>query len=207
MEPLRGDCCSSKPMKLFHVITSTSYSVNFSKFSGGVEPPQSLCFTTRWPHRFSQLHSSPISTRFNKIESHLFRFLGGETQVGQVKQTSFFIFSFFSRLKMLYPPSFLTLLIRCWQIMLKSEERVISNPGSMCYMSGSGEMENTYPEQEVRVLQWIFRKEYCNQPTSSEYWAKRWICGCCCTLFRSLPIDLAMFGGEILCQMDSFYRQ
>ncbi|CAN6847977.1 unnamed protein product [Brassica oleracea] len=42
------------------------------------------------------------------------------------------------------------------QIMLKSEKRVIAKPGSMCYMSGSVEMENTYtPEQQVGVLQWI----------------------------------------------------
>uniref|UniRef100_M4E840 Sphingomyelin phosphodiesterase n=1 Tax=Brassica campestris TaxID=3711 RepID=M4E840_BRACM len=40
-----------------------------------------------------------------------------------------------------------------------SEERVIAKPGSMCYMSGSVEMENTYtPEQEVGVLQWILGK-------------------------------------------------
>ncbi|CAB78745.1 hypothetical protein [Arabidopsis thaliana] len=45
------------------------------------------------------------------------------------------------------------------QIMLKPQEKVIAKPGSMCYMSGSIEMDNTYtPEQEVGVVQWILGK-------------------------------------------------
>ncbi|PRQ18245.1 putative mitochondrial biogenesis protein AIM24 [Rosa chinensis] len=62
------------------------------------------------------------------------------------------------------------------QIMLKPEEKVIAKPGSMCFMSGSIKMENVFvPENEVGVWQWLFGK----------------------------TIDLAMFGGEILCQMCS----
>nr|KJB39741.1 hypothetical protein B456_007G028700 [Gossypium raimondii] len=45
------------------------------------------------------------------------------------------------------------------QIMLKPQEEVIAKPGSMCFMSGSIEMENTYvPEHEVGMWQWLFGK-------------------------------------------------
>ncbi|KAA3475836.1 DNA topoisomerase 4 subunit B [Gossypium australe] len=45
------------------------------------------------------------------------------------------------------------------QIMLKPQEKVIAKPGSMCFMSGSVEMENTYvPEHEVGMWQWLFGK-------------------------------------------------
>ncbi|KAK4433582.1 hypothetical protein Salat_1120600 [Sesamum alatum] len=65
------------------------------------------------------------------------------------------------------------------QIMLKPQEKVIAKPGSMCYMSGSIQMENVYvPENEAGVWQWL--------------------------LARVLPIDLALFGGEMLCQPDAF---
>uniref|UniRef100_A0A2P2KNY9 Uncharacterized protein MANES_02G041200 n=1 Tax=Rhizophora mucronata TaxID=61149 RepID=A0A2P2KNY9_RHIMU len=45
------------------------------------------------------------------------------------------------------------------QIMLKPQERVIARPGSMCFMSSSVEMENTFiPENEVGVWHWLFGK-------------------------------------------------
>ncbi|KAF7828440.1 AIM24 domain-containing protein [Senna tora] len=45
------------------------------------------------------------------------------------------------------------------QIMLRPQEKVIAKPGSMCFMSGSIEMENTYlPENEVGMWQWLFGK-------------------------------------------------
>ncbi|CAM8985250.1 unnamed protein product [Rhodiola kirilowii] len=45
------------------------------------------------------------------------------------------------------------------QIMLKPEEKVTARPGSICYMSGSMEMENVYqPENEAGLLQWLFGK-------------------------------------------------
>ncbi|RIA04795.1 hypothetical protein BRARA_K00937 [Brassica rapa] len=78
------------------------------------------------------------------------------------------------------------------QIMLKPQEKVIAKPGSMCYMSGSIEMENTYtPEQEVGVVQWVLGKSVSS------------------VLLRNTGqndgfIDLAMFGGDILCQPDAF---
>ncbi|KAG9139468.1 hypothetical protein Leryth_026243 [Lithospermum erythrorhizon] len=45
------------------------------------------------------------------------------------------------------------------QIMLKPQEKVISRPGSMCYMSGSIQMENVYAlENEASLWQWILGK-------------------------------------------------
>ncbi|XP_020975590.1 uncharacterized protein LOC107628471 isoform X2 [Arachis ipaensis] len=45
------------------------------------------------------------------------------------------------------------------QIMLKPQEKIIAKPGSMCFMSGSIEMENSYlPENEVGIWQWLFGK-------------------------------------------------
>ncbi|BBH03104.1 Tryptophan RNA-binding attenuator protein-like protein [Prunus dulcis] len=45
------------------------------------------------------------------------------------------------------------------QIMLKPEEKVIAKPGTMCFMSGSIEMENVFvPENEGGMWQWLFGK-------------------------------------------------
>ncbi|KAH0643632.1 hypothetical protein KY289_034606 [Solanum tuberosum] len=45
------------------------------------------------------------------------------------------------------------------QIMLKPQERIIAKPGSMCYMSGSIQMENVYAtENEAGFWQWLFGK-------------------------------------------------
>ncbi|CAN6802450.1 unnamed protein product [Brassica oleracea var. botrytis] len=91
------------------------------------------------------------------------------------------------------------------QIMLKSEERVIAKPGSMCYMSGSVEMENTYtPEQEVGVLQWILGKSVSSVVLRNTGQNDGFVGIAAPYLARILPIDLAMFGGEILCQPDAF---
>ncbi|XP_020592320.1 uncharacterized protein LOC110032875 isoform X2 [Phalaenopsis equestris] len=45
------------------------------------------------------------------------------------------------------------------QIMLKSQEKVTAKPGTMCYMSGSVQINNIYfPEHEGGVWQWLFGK-------------------------------------------------
>lgn len=91
------------------------------------------------------------------------------------------------------------------QIMLKPQENVIARPGSICFMSGSVEMENVYgPENEVGVWQWLFGKSVnsvvlCNRGTADGF-----IGIAAPSLSRILPIDLAMFGGELLCQPDTF---
>ncbi|AED95507.1 putative mitochondrial biogenesis protein AIM24 [Arabidopsis thaliana] len=91
------------------------------------------------------------------------------------------------------------------QIMLKSEEKVIAKPASMCYMSGSIEMENTYtPEQEVGVLQWILGKSVSSVVLRNTGQNDGFVGIAAPYLARILPIDLAMFGGEILCQPDAF---
>ncbi|XP_048637653.1 uncharacterized protein LOC125610041 [Brassica napus] len=91
------------------------------------------------------------------------------------------------------------------QIMLKSEEKVLVLPCSMCYMSGSVEMENTYtPEQEVGVLQWILGKSVSSVVLRNTGPNDGFVGIAAPYLARILPIDLAMFGGEILCQPDAF---
>lgn len=91
------------------------------------------------------------------------------------------------------------------QIMLKPQEKVIARPGSMCFMSGSMEMENIYiPENEVGMWQWLFGKTItsvvlCNPGPSDGF-----VGIAAPSLARILPIDLAMFGGELLCQPDAF---
>ncbi|ESQ39886.1 hypothetical protein EUTSA_v10000986mg [Eutrema salsugineum] len=91
------------------------------------------------------------------------------------------------------------------QIMLKSEEKAVAKPGSICYMSGSVEMENTYtPEQEVGVLQWILGKSVSSVVLRNTGQNDGFVGIAAPHLARILPIDLAMFGGEILCQPDAF---
>ncbi|CAF2150554.1 uncharacterized protein LOC103868179 [Brassica rapa] len=91
------------------------------------------------------------------------------------------------------------------QIMLKPQEKVIAKPGSMCYMSGSIEMENTYtPEQEVGVVQWVLGKSVSSVLLRNTGQNDGFVGIAAPSLARILPIDLAMFGGDILCQPDAF---
>nr|ABD65044.1 hypothetical protein 26.t00103 [Brassica oleracea] len=87
---------------------------------------------------------------------------------------------------------------------VQSEERVIAKPvGSMCYMSGSVEMENTY-KQQVGGLQWIFGKSVTSVVLRNTAPNDGFVGVAAHYFARILPIDLAMFGGEILCQPDAF---
>ncbi|CAN6915542.1 hypothetical protein Bca4012_088463 [Brassica carinata] len=91
------------------------------------------------------------------------------------------------------------------QIMLKPQEKVIAKPGSMCYMSGSIEMENTYtPEQEVGVVQWVLGKSVSSVLLRNTGQTDGFVGIAAPSLARILPMDLAMFGGDILCQPDAF---
>ncbi|KAL6183436.1 PREDICTED: uncharacterized protein LOC101296864 [Fragaria vesca subsp. vesca] len=91
------------------------------------------------------------------------------------------------------------------QIMLKPEEKVIAKPGSMCFMSGSIEMENVFvPENEVGVWQWLFGKTVSSVVFHNNGQGDGFVGIAAPSLARILPIDLAMFGGEILCQPDAF---
>nr|XP_028960371.1 uncharacterized protein LOC103437127 isoform X5 [Malus domestica] len=74
-----------------------------------------------------------------------------------------------------------------YQIMLKPEEKVIAKP-----------------ENEGSMWQWIFGKTvssivFCNAGPGDGF-----VGIAAPSLARVLPIDLAMFGGEILCQPDAF---
>ncbi|KAF8084841.1 hypothetical protein N665_0697s0023 [Sinapis alba] len=91
------------------------------------------------------------------------------------------------------------------QIMLKPQEKIIAKPGSMCYMSGSIEMENTYtPEQEVGVVQWVLGKSVSSVLLRNTALNDGFVGIAAPSLARILPVDLAMFGGDILCQPDAF---
>ncbi|KAL5748449.1 hypothetical protein ACOSP7_025490 [Xanthoceras sorbifolium] len=91
------------------------------------------------------------------------------------------------------------------QIMLKPQEKVIARPGSMCFMSGSIEMENVYiPENEAGMWQWLFGKSVTSVVFHNPGPTDGFIGLAAPSLARILPIDLAMFGGELLCQPDAF---
>ncbi|XP_065857815.1 uncharacterized protein [Euphorbia lathyris] len=91
------------------------------------------------------------------------------------------------------------------QIMLKPQERVVAKPGSMCFMSGSVEMENVFvPENEVGMWQWLFGKTVTSIVVHNTGSRDGFVGIAAPSLARILPIDLAMFGGEMLCQPDAF---
>ncbi|KAI3468975.1 hypothetical protein Pfo_025638 [Paulownia fortunei] len=91
------------------------------------------------------------------------------------------------------------------QIMLKPQEKVIAKPGSMCYMSGSIQMENVYvPENEAGVWQWLLGKSVTSIVLHNTGSTDGFVGIAAPTLARILPIDLALFGGEMLCQPDAF---
>ncbi|KAK2983006.1 hypothetical protein RJ640_012881 [Escallonia rubra] len=91
------------------------------------------------------------------------------------------------------------------QIMLKPQEKIIAKPGSMCYMSGSIQMENVFvPENEGGMWQWLFGKSVTSIVFHNTGSSDGFVGIAAPSLARILPIDLAMFGGELLCQPDAF---
>ncbi|KAI5655736.1 hypothetical protein M9H77_32923 [Catharanthus roseus] len=91
------------------------------------------------------------------------------------------------------------------QIMLKPGEKITAKPGSMCYMSGSIQMDNIYaPENEAGVWQWLFGKTVTSIVLHNTGSTDGFVGIAAASLARILPIDLAIFGGEMLCQPDAF---
>lgn len=91
------------------------------------------------------------------------------------------------------------------QIMMKPQEKVTAKPGSMCYMSGSIQMENVYlPENEIGMWQWFFGKSATSIVLLNSGTTDGFIGIAAPSVAKILPIDLAMFGGEMLCQPDAF---
>ncbi|GFP84405.1 hypothetical protein PHJA_000584300 [Phtheirospermum japonicum] len=91
------------------------------------------------------------------------------------------------------------------QIMLHPQEKVIAKPGSMCYMSGSIQMENVYvPENEAGAWQWLLGKSVTSIVLHNSGSTDGFVGIAAPTLAKILPIDLALFGGEMLCQPDAF---
>ncbi|GMN31137.1 hypothetical protein TIFTF001_003120 [Ficus carica] len=90
---------------------------------------------------------------------------------------------------------------------LGGEAQVVQNvfAGSMCFMSGSTEMENVFlPENEVGMWHWVFGKSITSVVFRNPGPSDGFVGIAAPSLARILPIDLAMFGGEILCQPDAF---
>lgn len=92
------------------------------------------------------------------------------------------------------------------QIMLKTREKILAKPGSMCYMSALIQMENILPPENAGISIWqlIFGRSpsttvYTNLGSQDGY-----IGIAAPSLSRILPIDLARFGGEIICQPDAY---
>ncbi|XP_058093889.1 uncharacterized protein LOC131239949 isoform X3 [Magnolia sinica] len=90
------------------------------------------------------------------------------------------------------------------QIMLKSQERVTAKPGSMCYMSGSIQMENIYVPENGGMWQWLFGRSMTSIALLNPGPHDGFVGIAAPSLARIIPIDLATFGGEILCQPDAF---
>ncbi|CAA6658549.1 unnamed protein product [Spirodela intermedia] len=91
------------------------------------------------------------------------------------------------------------------QIMLKPQEKVTARPGSMCYMSGSIKMDNVFlPENDGGVWQWLFGKSMTSIILSNAGPHDGFVGIAAPSPARIFPIDLANFGGEILCQPDAF---
>ncbi|XP_058090999.1 uncharacterized protein LOC131237312 isoform X2 [Magnolia sinica] len=90
------------------------------------------------------------------------------------------------------------------QIMLKSQERVTAKPGSMCYMSGSIQMDNIYVPENGGTWQWLFGRSMTSIALLNPGPHDGFVGITAPALARIIPIDLATFGGEILCQPDAF---
>ncbi|KAK8936643.1 hypothetical protein KSP39_PZI012272 [Platanthera zijinensis] len=91
------------------------------------------------------------------------------------------------------------------QIMLKSQEKVTAKPGTMCYMSGSIQIDNIYfPEHEGGIWQWLFGKSVTSIVFSNSGADDGFVGISAPSPARILPINLANFAGEILCQPDAF---
>lgn len=91
------------------------------------------------------------------------------------------------------------------QIMLKPNEKVVAKPGSMCYMSGSIKMENVYlHENDGGMWQWLFGKSMTSIVFYNSGPDDGYVGIAAPSPSRILPIDLAMLGGQMLCQPDAF---
>eukprot|EP00270_Netrium_digitus_P012131 TRINITY_DN3919_c0_g1_i1.p1 TRINITY_DN3919_c0_g1~~TRINITY_DN3919_c0_g1_i1.p1 ORF type:complete len:296 (-),score=42.00 TRINITY_DN3919_c0_g1_i1:93-923(-) len=88
------------------------------------------------------------------------------------------------------------------QFLLKPGERVYAEPGSMCYMSGN--MTSDTSLSQGSISRWLsgesaFTNIFVNRGPGDGY-----IGISTPTLAKILPIDLALYGGEILCQRDAY---
>ncbi|KAG6529878.1 hypothetical protein ZIOFF_012093 [Zingiber officinale] len=79
------------------------------------------------------------------------------------------------------------------------------NSGTICYMSGSIQMENNYiPENEAGLWHWFFGKNVTSIVLSNPSQEDGFVGIAAPSPARILPIDLSNFDGELLCQTDAF---
>ncbi|XP_024524736.1 uncharacterized protein LOC9654237 isoform X1 [Selaginella moellendorffii] len=92
------------------------------------------------------------------------------------------------------------------QIMLKPQEKIQAKSGSMCYTSGSIQAEVNVPQENagVGVLQWMMGRPDTSTTFTNAGSEDGYIGLGAPSLARILPIDLAVFGGEIICQREAF---
>ncbi|KAG8062576.1 hypothetical protein GUJ93_ZPchr0003g17069 [Zizania palustris] len=95
--------------------------------------------------------------------------------------------------------------VQVLQVMVKSQDKLTVKPGTMSYMSGNIQMDNNYlPENDGGIWQWFFGKSISStvffNPGSDDGYV-----GISAPFpGKILPMDLANFGGELLCQADAF---
>eukprot|EP00252_Welwitschia_mirabilis_P015120 TRINITY_DN33283_c0_g1_i1.p1 TRINITY_DN33283_c0_g1~~TRINITY_DN33283_c0_g1_i1.p1 ORF type:complete len:282 (+),score=61.93 TRINITY_DN33283_c0_g1_i1:192-1037(+) len=91
------------------------------------------------------------------------------------------------------------------QIMLKPNEKVHAKPGSFCYMSGSIQMETIFPpENGAGLWHWLFGRNAATTVFVNSGSQDGFIGFAAPSLARILPIDLATFGGELVCHPDAY---
>ncbi|KAH7844522.1 hypothetical protein Vadar_028953 [Vaccinium darrowii] len=81
---------------------------------------------------------------------------------------------------------------------------IAGGSGTMCYVPGTIQMENINPqENEACMRQWLFGKSVTSIVPLNTGSSDGFV-GIAAPLARVLPVDFAMFGGELLCQPDAF---
>ncbi|GJP40055.1 hypothetical protein CLOM_g24345 [Closterium sp. NIES-68] len=88
------------------------------------------------------------------------------------------------------------------QIILKPGERVRAEPGAMCYMSGNMSAETAM--EEGSVWRWLSGESFFTNTFVNQGPGEGYIGLATPTMAKILPVDLAVHGGEIICQRDAY---
>lgn len=88
------------------------------------------------------------------------------------------------------------------QFLLKPGERVHAEPGAMCYMSGN--MASNTTLSLGGVYRWLSGESVFSNMFENIGPGDGYIGFATPTLAKVLPVDLAMYGGEVICQRDAY---